>query len=124
MTIVHVDSAKELSQLLAKASANMFKTIAEDISPLGLQLETTIQTLTPVDTGLLKRSNKVEVTHNQYSVTVHVSNNQDYAEIQHEGYYKHNPPGQRKYIEQPFMEFRPKILEKASETIEKVLSNG
>jgi len=122
MTIVKVDSAKELSQLLAKASKQMFKEIAKDITPMCLDLETDIRQLTPYDTGFLRNQNEVEVTSTQYSVKVHISNNAEYAEIQHEGYYRHNPPGQRKFIEQPFMEYRPRILEQASNTVERLLT--
>jgi hypothetical protein len=76
------------------------------------------QQIVPLDETPLQKSGIVKQEDNITALGYGTGESADYAVIQHENLqYRHAPGRQAKYLEQPFRELTPQILEKIADKI-------
>jgi len=93
----------ELSKMMKDAAKDLKPKLKAELIKQGLQTRDEIVKSTPVDTGLLRVSNRVEVKEDGSKITLTYLNNQVYAAVQHEEMSFNHTVGMAKYVEIPFL---------------------
>jgi hypothetical protein len=79
------------------------------------------QEIVPLDRTPLQKSGKLDYDNTNFVVHYGSNMSEEYAVLQHENMqFRHAPGRQAKYLEQPFRELTPRILEEIEKSITKV----
>jgi len=94
----------ELSKRMKDAAKDLKPMLMKELAAQGLRTRNHIVRCTPVDAGLLRASNRVEVNEEGSKIKLEYFNNQIYAAVQHEEMSFNHTIGMAKYVEIPFLE--------------------